>query len=146
MSNFCFTAHIVILPFVKKQFDPFKLIFLVGYLYRSVILHHRKNIETWGGIPSFFLIWSFFWNSLYFFYLNFVIFCYFFFRHKNSKVINLKLRTLKLSELQPVSYKRYFRCNNCFQLHYPSITEYKFSRPATDAYHLYETPVTSMSF
>ena len=29
-----------------------------------------------------------------------------------------------------------------FSVHYPSITEYKFGRPATDAYHLYETPVT----
>ena len=28
-----------------------------------------------------------------------------------------------------------------FSVHYPSITEYKFGRPATDAYHLYETPV-----
>ena len=29
-----------------------------------------------------------------------------------------------------------------FSVHYPSITEYKFVRIATDAYHLYETPVT----
>ena len=28
-----------------------------------------------------------------------------------------------------------------FSVRYPSITEYKFGRPATDAYHLYETPV-----
>ena len=28
-----------------------------------------------------------------------------------------------------------------FSVHYPSITEYKFGRPATDAYHLYEAPV-----
>ena len=30
-----------------------------------------------------------------------------------------------------------------FSVHYPSITEYKFGRPATDAHHLYETPVMS---
>ena len=30
-----------------------------------------------------------------------------------------------------------------FSVHYPSITEYKFCRPATDGYHLYETPVSS---
>ena len=30
-----------------------------------------------------------------------------------------------------------------FSIHYQSITEYKFGRPATDAYHLYETPVIS---
>ena len=29
-----------------------------------------------------------------------------------------------------------------FSVHDPSITEYKFGRPVTDAYHLYETPVT----
>ena len=33
-----------------------------------------------------------------------------------------------------------------FSVHYPSITEYKFGRPATDAYHLYETPVTCRRF
>jgi len=31
-----------------------------------------------------------------------------------------------------------------FSVHYPSITEYKFGRPATDAYHLYETPVITI--
>ena len=30
-----------------------------------------------------------------------------------------------------------------YSVHYPSITEYKFGRPATDTYHLYETPVIS---
>ena len=32
-----------------------------------------------------------------------------------------------------------------FSVHNPSITESKFGRPATDAYHLYETPVTRTS-
>ena len=49
--------------------------------------------------------------------------------------------TSTYSALQPVSY---FRCYNCFLLLVcPSITEYKFGRPATDAYHLYETPISS---
>jgi len=33
-----------------------------------------------------------------------------------------------------------------FSVHYPSITEYKFGRPATYAYHLYETPVSRTVF
>ena len=45
--------------------------------------------------------------------------------------------------LQPVSYKRYFRCNNCFLLLVYTIhLSLSTGRPATDAYHLYETPVT----
>ena len=93
----------------KKQFDPLKLsatrIFLVGYLYRSVIPHHRKKIENRRGYTSFFfsffLFGRFFWNTLYFFYLYFFIFYYFFSAIRNSKMINLKLLTLKLSELRP---------------------------------------------
>jgi len=48
------------------------------------------------------------------------------------------------SEVQPVSYKRYFRCNNCFLLLLYTINlslKYRFGRPATDAYLLYETCV-----
>ena len=44
--------------------------------------------------------------------------------------------------IQPVSYKRYFRCNNCLLLLVYTIHLYKFGRPATDGYHLYETPVS----
>ena len=69
----------------KKQFDPLKLsgtqIFLVGYLYRSVIPHHRKKINNQRGYTFIFLrflIWSFFWNSLYCFILNFYVLLIFF--------------------------------------------------------------------
>ena len=65
-----------IIPFpIGIRFDPLKLsatlIFLVGYLYRSVILHHRKKLKIKVGLPSFFLsflIWSFFLENPVFFF------------------------------------------------------------------------------
>ena len=73
-----------IIPFpIGIQFDPLKLsatlIFLVGYLYRSVILHHRKKLKIKGGLPSFFLKFFdlvFFFGTPCFFF--FIFYRYFF--------------------------------------------------------------------
>ena len=94
----------------KKQFDPLKLsatwTFLVGYLYRSVIPHHRKNIENQSGYTFIFLsflIWSFFFGRPCIFFVFFFIYFINFFRQLGTpKMISLKLLTLKLSELWPL--------------------------------------------
>ena len=48
------------------------------------------------------------------------------------------------AKMQPVSYKRYFRCYNCFLLLVNTInlSKYKFGKPATDGNLFYETCVS----
>ena len=48
-------------------------------------------------------------------------------------------------QVQPVSYKKVFSVKqlfSTFSVHSPSITEYRFGRPANDVNHLYETRVS----
>ena len=66
-------------------------------------------------------------------------------KNENIFIFLLKVKYMDVHlQIQPVSYKRYFRCNNRFLFLVCTITEYRISRPATDGYHLYETPVMNL--
>ena len=77
----------------KNSLTPSKLSapkYFWWVIFIGVLSHINKKNENQRGYTFIFLsflILSFFWNTLYFF-----VFC------RNSKIINLKLLTLKLSE------------------------------------------------